>query len=603
VASDLELLRTYEPILRFTHGELFFPTSVQPYVERCSLWVRPPRGESTQILPVGGLDLDVLSEYGTAEPNHTLYMRYVQRPLDRVDFQRWARRPGRPQFQAPGRLARVGLPARLTDSIFFLSLLLRGTVPGGTAAAAAMQYESTRRRDPDFYYYGRVYRRGGYIVLQYLYFYVMNDWRSTFFGANDHEADWEQVFVYLEERGDAPPHPVWLAYASHNHKGDNLRRRWDDPEITRDGNHPVVFVGAGSHASYFEAGEYLTPVELAFAVPILNAVHTVEAIWRDRLGQGDPEKLVGRIENFLGVPFIDYARGDGVTVGPGQDFEWEPVVINGEEGWVDGYRGLWGLDTQDPFAGESAPGGPKYNRDGTIRQSWYDPLGWAGLNKVATPYQATADMERHIDELRGDLNVVQLQIDQLRSTLPRLELETIALAQGHQWSEMEERRREELRSEVDRLNQLQRRRVELTETLQACREFLERLKAGDMGDPQSHLDHKMTPQSEQELRQSRLAEMWAAISVGVLMLGIVAMVGLGVAGWTLTLAFIAGMVFVIESILRRKVIQLLVNVTIVLALVTGAVLLWEFFWWTVVVATVAVATLIIADNIRELWHR
>jgi hypothetical protein len=212
-------------------------------------------------------------------------------------------------------------------------------------------------------------------------------------------------------------------------------------------------------------------------------------------------------------------------------------------------------------------------------------------------------MERHIDELRGDLNVVQLQIDQLRSTLPRLELETIALAQGHQWSEMEERRREELRSEVDRLNQLQRRRVELTETLQACREFLERLKAGDMGDPQSHLDHKMTPQSEQELRQSRLAEMWAAISVGVLMLGIVAMVGLGVAGWTLTLAFIAGMVFVIESILRRKVIQLLVNVTIVLALVTGAVLLWEFFWWTVVVATVAVATLIIADNIRELWHR
>jgi hypothetical protein len=601
--NDLELLRKYEPMLRFTYGELFFPTSVEEYVNRCSLWDRPPRGESERLLNVGELDLERLVENGTAEPDHTLYMRFVQQPLDRFDFQRWSRRPGRPNFQAPGRLARVGLPARLTDSLFFLSLLLRGSVPGGTAAAAAVNYESIRRKDPNYYYYGRVVRRAGYIVLQYMYFYAMNDWRSTFFGANDHEADWEQVFVYLEERGDEPPRPVWLAYASHNHKGDNLRRRWDDPEIDRDGNHPIVYVGAGSHASYFERGEYLTPVELAFVTPVLNAVHTLEAIWRDRLGQGDPEKLVGRIESFFGVPFIDYARGDGLVIGSEQDVEWTPVVIDDSVAWVDGFRGLWGLDAQDPFAGESAPGGPKYNRDGTVRQSWYDPLGWAGLNKVATPYQSAQVMERHIDELRGDLNQVQLQLDHLRNTLPRLELESKALQQGHQWSEMEERRTEELRAEADRLNVLQRRRVELTEKLQACREFLDRLRAGDLGDPQSHIHHKITPQSEQELRQSRLAEMWAAVSVGVLMLGIVAMVGLGVAGWALTLAFIAGMVIVVESILRQRVIKLLVNVSIILALITGIVLIYEFFWWMVVVITVGVATLIITDNVRELWHR
>jgi hypothetical protein len=601
--TDLELLKKYEPILRFTHGELFFPTTIEEYVRKCSLWVRPPRGESRRLVKVGQLDLERLVEHGTSEPDHTMYMRFVEQPLDSFDYQRWLRRPGRPYFQAPGRLARVGLPARLTDSMFFLSLLLRGSVPGGTAAAAAVNYEAIRRKDPNYYYYGRVARRAGYIVLQYLYFYAMNDWRSTFFGANDHEADWEQVFVYLEDREDEPPRPVWLAYASHNHYGDNLRRRWDDPEIERRGDHPIVYVGAGSHASYFEQGEYLTPVELAFVTPVLNAMHTVEAIWRDRLGQGDPEKLVGKIESFFGVPFIDYARGDGLAVGPDQHVEWTPVVIDDTVQWVDGYRGLWGLDARDPFAGESAPGGPKYNRDGTIRQSWYDPLGWAGLNKVATPYQSAQVMERHIDELRGDLNQVQLQIDHLRNTLPRLELEVKALQQGNQWGALEETRSEELRSEADRLNELQRRRVDLTEKLQACREFLDRLRAGDLGDPQSHIDHKITPQSEQELRQSRLAEMWAAVSVGVLMLGIVAMVGLGVAGWTLTLAFIAGMVIVVESILRQRVIRLLVTVSIILALITGVILLYEFFWWTVVIITIAVATLIITDNVRELWHR
>lgn len=601
--TDLELLREYEPIVKFTYGELFFPTSVEQYVNRCSLWVRPPRGEAERIVDRGNLDLQRLAEHGTADPDHTLYMQFVQQPLDRLDYQRWTRRPGRPNFQAPGRLARVGLPARLTDSLFFLSLLLRGSVPGGTAAAASMNYESMRQTDSGYYYYGRVLRRAGYVILQYLYFYAMNDWRSTFFGANDHEADWEQVFVYLEERGDEEPQPVWLAYASHNHKGDNLRRRWDDPEVEKVGNHPIVYAGAGSHASYFERGEYLTPVELAFVTPALNAVHTVQEIWRDRLGQGDPENVVERIEGFFGVPFIDYARGDGLVIGPKQDVEWTPVAIDDSVAWVDEYRGLWGLDAQDPFAGESAPGGPKYNRDGTIRQSWYDPLGWAGLNKVATPYQSAQVMERHIDELRGDLNQVQLQIDQLRNTLPRIELETKALRHGHQWSDMEDRRRAELRSEVERLNELQGRRVDLTEKLQACRQFLERIRAGDMGDPRSHIDHIITPQSEDELRQSRLAEMWAAVSVGVLMLGIVAMVGLGVAGWTVTLGFIAGMVIVIESILRQKVIKLILNVSIILALITGLVLLYEFFWWTLVVLTVGIAMLIITDNVRELWHR
>ena len=56
--------------------------------------------------------------------------------------------------------------------------------------------------------------------------------------------------------------------------------------------------------------------------------------------------------------------------------------MNPVPSWVSGYRGLWGLYTRDPF--EGAPAGPMYNRDKTISREWFDPVGWAGLDKVPT---------------------------------------------------------------------------------------------------------------------------------------------------------------------------------------------------------------------------
>jgi hypothetical protein len=37
-AGDLRLLQCYEPVLRFTRGELFLPMTVEDYLEKCSLW-------------------------------------------------------------------------------------------------------------------------------------------------------------------------------------------------------------------------------------------------------------------------------------------------------------------------------------------------------------------------------------------------------------------------------------------------------------------------------------------------------------------------------------------------------------------------------------
>ena len=49
--DDLTLLRQYEPVLRHTNGEHFFPMRVDRYVERCALWFRPADGPAVELIP------------------------------------------------------------------------------------------------------------------------------------------------------------------------------------------------------------------------------------------------------------------------------------------------------------------------------------------------------------------------------------------------------------------------------------------------------------------------------------------------------------------------------------------------------------------------
>src|SRR5689334_10308267 len=315
VATDLTLLRAYEQVVRYNNGELCFPTNVEGYLRECDLLVGSSERDREVIVPVGELTPDRLAT-AVARPGDTLYLRLVQRPMAPLELARWRNRPDRQSFRAPGRLARVGLFARLVDAAFSASLLLRGTVPGGTAAAAQVKYARARENDPRLVYYGRVIRGSGWIALQYLYFYFMNDYRSTFHGANDHEADWEQVFVYLDDRpGD--PRPVWIAAAAHDYVGDQLRRRWDDPTLVKEGDHPVLFAGAGSHASYFEQGEYLTSVPIAALNGLVSFMDAVRGFWVRSLRQPDPGDIATHLEEALSASFVDYARGDGLQVGPG----------------------------------------------------------------------------------------------------------------------------------------------------------------------------------------------------------------------------------------------------------------------------------------------
>ena len=398
-SPNLDLLRRHEPILRFTDGELFFPMAAGSYVEACDLLTGPNLREARVAIPAGELNLERLAAVGDPPPGEAQFLRFVPKPLSALDLRRWQSRPEHQRFSAPGRLARVGLAARLVDAGLVTSLLLRGRVPGGTAAAASERYDDIRTRDPRVVYHGRVVREGRWVVLHYMFFYAMNDWRSTFEGANDHEADLEQCFVVLEALDDGTMRPAWFCAAAHDEKGDDLRRRWDDPRMEVIDGHPVVYPGAGSHATYLERGEYIMLLPFPGEKNVRGPLDLLRRTWRDTLLQPDPGDLAGRVRRALSVPFVDYARGDGMVVGPGGDVEWTPTIVSDEDGWIDRYRGLWGLDTGDRFAGERAPAGPKYTRTGAVRQSWHDPLGFAGLGKTAPPSQAVPVLEARIAEL------------------------------------------------------------------------------------------------------------------------------------------------------------------------------------------------------------
>ena len=57
-ASALELLRRFEPIVRYTQGEQFYPMDVETYIQESSLWQHAPSGRDTLLVPQGKLTLE-----------------------------------------------------------------------------------------------------------------------------------------------------------------------------------------------------------------------------------------------------------------------------------------------------------------------------------------------------------------------------------------------------------------------------------------------------------------------------------------------------------------------------------------------------------------
>jgi hypothetical protein len=606
------LLQRFEPVIRSTTGDKFYPMDVEPYVRACSLWVQRPGEEAVCVVPGGELSLERLAQQPMDEAGAVHFLKFTDTEDLRLEsrggrlrvFRRRAknRKESRRAFRAGrGRLARVGYFSRFVDALYSIALLARGRVPGESAAAASVAYERIMSEQERYRYHGRVLRQDGWIVLQYWLFYPFNDWRSGFFGANDHEADWEKIFIYLSE-WEGEIIPEWVAYAAHNYTGDNLRRRWDDPEVEKVGEHPVIYVGAGSHASYYAPGEYLTELTLPLPSPLARVTGAIRTFWKTRLGQyvGDGEEGGG--SGYFSIPFVDYARGDGLSVGEEGDRSWdEPrLIADPTPDWVSGYRGLWGLYARDPFEGEDAPAGPMYNRDKSISRAWYDPVGWAGLDKVAPPAETLeAILEQRADIISG-CDALRDEIDDKSRQLKKLGAKLAAMRdRSHLDAPYQEgtRRVAELSGELNRL----RGKLATDEAVsESLAEYAGRLSAGERDQARAHISRAHRPASEDELRVSRVAEAWAAISVSLMLISFVGIAMFEREHLISMLVFSIAFFAFVEAGFRGRLVNLVSSANIGLAVVATLIIIYEFFWQLVVAAVLVIGLYVLWDNLSEL---
>jgi hypothetical protein len=583
-ADDLALLRAFEPVVRFTKGEYFYPVSVHNYVGRAALWTELPDGEAVIEAGPESFDSSMLARMEEGVRGQQTSLSGIMTGQDSGKV-RIPLKDRPPRLSGASRLAAVGLLGRLIDALNRLSLVFRGSVPGGSAARSFLLQQEHLEPDRPAYY-GRVVRDGDWLICQYWFFYAFNNWRSGFGGVNEHESDWEQVTVFLDGTGevddDGLPAPRWVVFSAHDETGDDLRRRWDDPDLTLvDRRHPVVFAGAGSHSGAYLAGDYLISIE-----PPTQS-------WFLRVG-----RWMARVftpwstgAQAVGIPYVDYARGDGRSIGPGQGDPWYPEVIGDDTPWVRGFRGLWGHDTRDRLGGERGPAGPRYERDGTVRASWAAPVGWAGLAKVApNPAVESRLLRRRAEQIQQQLAELEGDIEGIRDTL-------LVAAAGRYPGSTEVR---ELYGEEARLLQMRREQARLRD--EAASLGLDASEAS--ADPHAHLSHRNVPIPSATGTRARLLSWWAVLSTPLILwtLGQIINPAVGISSTEMLLVSLFTLVS-IEGFARRKFLAVMGRF---LLLIVALIALY-YFWkdWRIVVGVtlgVAAITLLVL-NLREAFRR
>ena len=81
----------FEPVVRSTKGDKFYPMDVEPYVRACSLWVQRPGEEAVCVVPQGKLDLDTLAQQPLDEAGAVHFLMFT----DPQDLARPGSRGGR----------------------------------------------------------------------------------------------------------------------------------------------------------------------------------------------------------------------------------------------------------------------------------------------------------------------------------------------------------------------------------------------------------------------------------------------------------------------------------------------------------------------------
>lgn len=212
---------------------------------------------------------------------------------------------------APGPPPRV-LEASVLGAL--AALVIPGTEEPGARLRLRPEAQAGSPDPADWTAYGHAYRAAdGGVLLQYWFLYPFND----AFWAFDHDGDWEHVTVRLDASGR--PAGAWLARHADAQPGPWYA--WSD--LRREGEHPVVLAGRGTHASYAAPDDAPGWERLCPDAEPARASAAGCAVWRTSApGFGGVvnlgERAVPRVE------FLEWPGRWGATGGFGRDSRGAP---------------------------------------------------------------------------------------------------------------------------------------------------------------------------------------------------------------------------------------------------------------------------------------
>jgi cation transport ATPase len=163
--------------------------------------------------------------------------------------------------------------------------------------------------------------------------------------------------------------------------------------------------------------------------------------------------------------------------------------------------------------------------------------------------------------------------------------------------ETQTRRIEELSKEVETL----RGKLSDDEALhEALEDQAERLRNGERPPARAHIARAARPVSEAETRAGRVAQLWASISVTIVLLALIGIFVYQREQLLSVLVFAIALFAFVEAGFRRRLTRFIGSFNVGLAVVGALVLLQHFFWQIIVLTVVAVGLYILWENLREL---
>jgi hypothetical protein len=212
-SAQAALATEFQPELRFSAGERFFPLRADMYAAAAHLCVAKMQGSRF-------LKLNQTCRSAKPSPTPVSVCRPKHKdafmkgePFPTLDSNRIDVRSHDPRDEQPYLLLEKRLRAQAQD---------RYTVYWHVAPAGLR-----------------------HVMIEYWFFYSFDD------SANRHEGDWEWIGVETQGRlALQTPQPIRVFYSQHEEGG---WRDWGEMVNGRDrhGNSPIVYVASGSHANYF----------------------------------------------------------------------------------------------------------------------------------------------------------------------------------------------------------------------------------------------------------------------------------------------------------------------------------------------------------------